>query len=94
VADKDAQEDRARYEARSMMRAANDNYIAPRGLRRTEAAAYICVSPSLFDSMVADGRMPPPRLINTRTVWDRFEVDEAFESLPRKEAINPWDDVA
>lgn len=63
----------------------------PRGLRRTEAAAYICVSPSLFDDMVKDGRMPSPRVINTRTVWDRIEVDEAFEALPRKEAANPWD---
>lgn len=73
---------------------ANDNRrggTIPRGLRRVDAAAYICISPSLFDEMVKDGRMPGPRMINTRTVWDRFELDEAFEALPRKEAANPWD---
>jgi hypothetical protein len=31
--------------------------LAPRGLRRTEAAAYIGMSPSLFDRMVAAGRL-------------------------------------
>lgn len=79
-----------------VLSAANDNRpaITPRGLRRAEAAAYICVSPSLFDSMVQDGRMPSPRMINARTVWDRYELDEAFEALPRREADNPWDDVA
>lgn len=73
---------------------ANDNQrggIVPRGLRRVDAAAYICISPSLFDEMVKDGRMPGPRMINSRTVWDRFELDEAFEALPRKEVANPWD---
>jgi predicted DNA-binding transcriptional regulator AlpA len=45
--------------------------LPPRGLRREEAAAYIGVSPSTFDKMVADGRMPIPKRINARTVWDR-----------------------
>ncbi len=34
--------------------------INPRGLSRVEAAHYIGVSPSLFDAMVKDGRMPQP----------------------------------
>ena len=45
--------------------------LAPRGLSRTEAAAYIGVSPTLFDHLVRDRRMPPPKRINARTVWDR-----------------------
>jgi hypothetical protein len=32
--------------------------LPPRGLSRAEAAAYVGVSTSLFDIMVADGRMP------------------------------------
>lgn len=71
---------------------ANDNTrggIIPRGLRRVDAAAYICISPSLFDEMVRDGRMPGPRMINSRTVWDRFELDEAFDALPRKKGCQP-----
>ena len=62
-----------------------------RGLSRIEAATYIGVSPSLFDLMVQDGRMPGPKLINTRTVWDRFALDRAFEALPDRDSQNPWD---
>ena len=55
--------------------------LAPRGLSRVQAAAYIGVSPSLFDEMVKDGRMPRPMRINARTVWDRVKLDEAFAAL-------------
>ena len=68
--------------------------LAPRGLSRPEAAAYIGVSGSLFDAMVKDGRMPLPKRINSRTVWDRQRLDEAFEALPETGDINPWDDAA
>jgi predicted DNA-binding transcriptional regulator AlpA len=57
----------------------------PRGLARVEAAAYVGVSPSLFDAMVKDGRMPQPKVINARIVWDRHQLDLAFEALPEKE---------
>ena len=63
-----------------------------RGLSRIEAATYIGVSPSLFDLLVQDGRMPGPKLINTRTVWDRFALDRAFEALPDRDSQNPWDE--
>jgi predicted DNA-binding transcriptional regulator AlpA len=56
----------------------------PRGMSRTQAAAYVGVSPSLFDEMVKDGRMPGPKQINARVVWDRFALDAAFEALPDK----------
>jgi excisionase family DNA binding protein len=67
----------------------------PRGLSRVEAARYIGVSPSLFDEMVKDGRMPAPKPINSRRVWDRLKLDDAFEALPDIEgaAENPWDEV-
>ena len=53
-----------------------------RGLSRPQAAHYVGVSPSTFDAMVADGRMPKPKVINTRTVWDRYALDVAFDALP------------
>ncbi|WP_149790729.1 hypothetical protein [Mesorhizobium sp. NFR06] len=56
----------------------------PRGLSRGEAARYVGVGPTLFDEMVADGRMPRPKLVNSRTIWDRVILDIAFSSLPDK----------
>lgn len=68
--------------------------LAPRGLSRVEAAAYVGVSPSLFDLLVSDGRMPTPKRINSRTVWDRKKLDQAFELIPDGDTVdnNPWDD--
>lgn len=67
--------------------------LAPRGLCRVEAALYIGVSATLFDTLVKDGRMPAPRRINARTIWDRYELDAAFEALPHEadQKSNPWD---
>ena len=33
-----------------------------------------------------------PKLINTRTIWDRLALDRAFEALPDRDAVNPWDE--
>lgn len=68
--------------------------LAPRGLSRVQAAAYIGVSPTLFDEMVRDGRMPIPVRINKRTVWDRVKLDAAFAALSDDEKDDPWDKVA
>lgn len=59
--------------------------LPPRGLSRTEAAAYIGVSPTLFDEMVQDGRMPRPKRVNARTVWDRRRIDLAFDALDEQD---------
>jgi hypothetical protein len=55
---------------------------------------YIGTSASMFDAMVKDGRMPQPKLINSKPVWDRFALDAAFEALPDRDHGNPWDEVA
>lgn len=69
--------------------------LAPRGLSRVQAAAYIGVSPTLFDEMVQDGRMPKPVRINKRTVWDRVKLDHAFAALSGEDrADDPWDKMA
>ena len=64
--------------------------LPPRGLSREQAAAYIGVSASTFDLLVRDGRMPPPKRINTRTIWDRHRLDEMFDALDDRDE-NPWD---
>lgn len=69
--------------------------IEPRGLKREVAAAYVGVSAAKFDDMVSDGRMPKPKCIDRRRVWDRVELDRAFEALPDTEGgKSDWDDVA
>jgi hypothetical protein len=67
--------------------------MTPRGLSRQTAANYIGCSPRTFDSMVEDGRMPAAKRINTKKVWDRFELDESFEALPGDNDMgNDWDE--
>lgn len=68
--------------------------LAPRGLGREMAALYVGVSPGKFDEMVADGRMPRPKIVDRRRLWDREAVDLAFASLPSDEPENTWSDVA
>lgn len=63
----------------------------PRALNRVAAAEYVGVSASKFDEMVADGRMPPPKPIDRRRVWDRLALDAAFTALPALDSENPWD---
>jgi predicted DNA-binding transcriptional regulator AlpA len=65
------------------------------GMNRTEAAAYIGVSPSKFDEMVRDSRMPPPKRIDTRCVWDSRQLSSAFDKLPggADDDRNEWDEA-
>jgi hypothetical protein len=71
--------------------------IDPRGLGRDAAAYYIGIGATLFDTLVAEGRMPKPKLIYSRKVWDRQELDIAFNKLPNGEQpddeSNPFDGV-
>jgi predicted DNA-binding transcriptional regulator AlpA len=54
----------------------------PRGLSREQAAEYVGIGVTLFDQMVRDRRMPRPKQVNTRKVWDRRALDAAFGALP------------
>ena len=55
-----------------------------RGLDENEAAVYLSLSPSFFRKLVNDGRMPRPRVIGERRIWDIEELDLAFKALPRE----------
>ena len=55
---------------------------APRGLSRESAARYIGVGTSKFDELVSSGRMPKPKKIDGRVIWDRLQLDAAFSDLP------------
>ena len=70
-------------------------FLAPRGISRVEAAAYVGVSPCKFDDMVGDHRMPAPKRIDGRKVWDVRDLDLAFDALPYENgmaSMTTWDD--
>jgi predicted DNA-binding transcriptional regulator AlpA len=56
--------------------------LPPIGLAREAAAEFIGVSPSKFDEMVRDGRMPKPKKIDARRLWSRPALEKAFARLP------------
>lgn len=58
--------------------------FAPKGLSRLEAARHIGVSASTFDAMVKDGRMPRPKTVGARVLWDRLRVESYFDALPEQ----------
>jgi predicted DNA-binding transcriptional regulator AlpA len=54
-------------------------------LNREQSAEYVCVSPSLFDEMVADGRMPKAIVLSERRFgWIQRELEASIAALPRK----------
>jgi predicted DNA-binding transcriptional regulator AlpA len=60
--------------------------LAPRLISRQAAAAYVSVSPTTFDAMVKDGRMPrPKRLVGCRKAWDVRALDAAIDDLPNND---------
>lgn len=68
--------------------------LSPRGLSRVVASQYIGISATKFDQLVSEGRMPAPKRIDGRKLWDRAALDEAFWALPEEGADrsdNPWD---
>jgi exosome complex RNA-binding protein Rrp42 (RNase PH superfamily) len=56
---------------------------------------YLGVSPGKFDELVRQARMPPPKRIDGRKVWDVRELDVAFDALPTENNASQgtsWDD--
>lgn len=52
----------------------------PLALRADDAAAYLGMSRSKFLQLVADSILPKPRRAHGLVLWDRRELDFAFES--------------
>jgi hypothetical protein len=66
------------------------------GLGEVEAAAAIGISASKFRTLVNDKRMPSPRRIDGRNIWDVDELRAAFKTLPHadeSEKADSWADV-
>ena len=55
----------------------------PRGLGKSQAAAYLSISTTLFDNLVRAGSVPRGRKISEkRTVWLKEELDDYLSCLP------------
>ncbi|RWD71682.1 hypothetical protein [Mesorhizobium sp.] len=75
--------------------------LPPVGISREQAAAYVGISATLFDQLVAEGKMPDARMLRGRLVWDVMEVAAAFRAIPHRSeridsldgqgtGVNPW----
>jgi hypothetical protein len=67
------------------------------GLQEAEAAAAIGIGATKFRELVDAGRMPKPRLLDHRLVYDVDELRAAFKAMPHEgeqAAGSTWVDVA
>lgn len=53
----------------------------PRALRADRAAAYLSISKSAFLKLVESGVLPVGIHVGGMVLWDRLELDAAFEAL-------------
>jgi predicted DNA-binding transcriptional regulator AlpA len=58
--------------------------VLPYAVGRQAAAALVGISASFFDKLVGDGRMPQPRELDGRVLWDSEEVRSAWRAFPRR----------
>ena len=71
--------------------------LPPIGLSRVQAAAYVGVSPTMFDRMVKEGIMPKPKRVGGRMIWYRLALDEHFAAIPSGDdepKASVWDEIA
>lgn len=57
----------------------------PRAFRADRAAAYLSMSTSTFLKLVAEGLMPMGIKCKGMTMWDRLDLDAAWENLKERE---------
>jgi hypothetical protein len=75
--------------------------LPPRLIGREAAAAYVSVSPNIFDAMILVGTMPRPFPVHGRRVaWDVRDLDccidllkERSKEVPQPDNDNSWSDV-
>lgn len=62
----------------------------PHGLSREQAAAFVGVSASFFDTLVAQGVYPKPVVFGTRRVWHRPSLEAAFDKARGASQSDPF----
>lgn len=65
------------------------------GLQEAEAAAAVGIGTTKFRELVEAGRMPKPRLLDHRLLYDVDELRAAFKAIPHdgEQASGTWADV-
>ena len=70
--------------------------LVPAGISREQAAEYVGLGTTKFDELVRDGRMPKPKLVDSRKVWVVDRLKAALLALPEEgeaPVVNPWDSI-
>jgi predicted DNA-binding transcriptional regulator AlpA len=66
----------------------------PRTFRAEEAARYFSMSISSFLKLVAEGVMPRGIKVRGMTMWDRHELDSAWENLKEQQGARRSNPIA
>ncbi len=66
--------------------------FTPRGLSADEAARYVGLGRTTFEALVAGRKMPKPKRVGGRNVYDRWALDAYFADLDDS-ASNRLDDL-
>lgn len=76
------------------MTAAKQSTGPRRGLSEAQAAAYVGIGQTKFRELVESNKMPRPRLIGTRRLFDIVLLDAAIDDLPMEggETVDTWAD--
>lgn len=61
-----------------------DTVYPPRGMRCDRAAAYLDMSETSFLTLVKERELPQGTAIRGMVLWDRYELDAAFENWKAK----------
>ena len=67
----------------------------PRGLRIELAAPYVGLGRSKFLQMVKTGELPSPVNVGRCRIWDRADLDRAFDALKGADLgkADQWEDI-
>jgi predicted DNA-binding transcriptional regulator AlpA len=66
-----------------------DRSYAPRAMRADAAAAYLGMGKTKFLELVDSDRLPRAVAIDGIRVWDRLDLDEAFEDIKSSAGERP-----
>jgi hypothetical protein len=66
-----------------------DTLIYARGMRADYTAAYLGMGKTKFLELVDKGAMPPAVVIDGMKVWDRLDLDSAFDAAKEAAEDSP-----